>query len=174
MKTLKTICLLLAMLAVCACDNAKDQLVGKWQSDQLVEDGVTLKITLTFQENGNLTAFFVFDGRDDSAGVEMGIKGTLKTSGTWSLEGENVTFSLDENSATLNVTDIYSPDTETNAMLQYYLQNEPSAVQQVKNTMMEEVPGMINEINGIHIIESISETTLLLQGEDGTETYHRK
>lgn len=174
MKTLKTICLLLAMLAVCACDNSKDQLIGKWESDQLVEDGVTLKVTLTFLENGTLSAFTTFDARDNSAGVEMGIKGSMKTSGTWTLEGKNVTYSFPENSVTMDITDIYSPDAEYNAMLQYYLQNEPSAVQQVKNTMMEEMPDYIKEINGVHIIESISETTLLLQGEDGTETYHRK
>lgn len=174
MKALKTICLLLTMIAVCACESYKEQLVGKWESDQLTEDGVTVKVTLTFQKSGQLNAFLTFDGRDDSEGVEVGVKGTVRLHGTWEIEGENLTFDLDKNDMVLNIDDVYSPDSETNAMLKFAMQEDPSILTQMKQEMKNELRNSIEEINGVHIIESISETTLLLQGEDDTETYHRK
>lgn len=50
----------------------------------------------------------------------------------------------------------------------------PEYVAEVKKEMRSELKDVILEINGVHYIEALTDETLLMKNEDGTETYHRK
>lgn len=192
MKTLKTICMLLTMLAVCSFQNPDkalssanktDQtavqdyekaLIGTWEDDAITAGDMKAKCDMTFKKGGRLKIKFTINASQPNSqfGI-MHIKETVTIKGTWTPADNMVVIKINKEDTEVSLNNVSTSDPQVNAALRIML-NEPEFQYMLETQMDRSFKNSFTDLFGALTVKSVNDKELVLKTTDGERVLHKK
>ncbi len=161
----KTFFTLMLLLASALAVNAQSLTSNPWFT-MLEMDGDEAAFVINFDADGTCAIVFGADEVMDEDGMKMTISMTAMVPGTYKLDGKNLSITLDEAGANVDVDyAIEGVDAATKKMMDAMIKPELEKQKpELKKTVMSGMPKM-----GNMKVVSVSKEKLVLADEEGTE-----
>ena len=161
----KTFFTLMLLLASALAINAQSLTSNPWFT-MLEMDGDEAAFVINFDADGTCAIVFGADEVMDEDGMKMTISMTAMVPGTYKLDGKNLSITLDEAGANVDVDyAIEGVDAATKKMMDAMIKPELEKQKpELKKTVMSGMPKM-----GNMKVVSVSKEKLVLADEEGTE-----
>lgn len=170
-KVLFVFVAVISMLAMTSCVD-KEQCVGKWESENVSEDGFTGNFYLDLNENGTANLRIKGTGAVEEEGMDMKIGITAKIGGKWDVSMGYIDLEFDPNNVKCTVDDFDAGNEGVNALVKMIL-NDPEAKRQMVEAFKSEMN--VDDFNGSLDIEFDGDNVMKLTGTDGVVlTFHRQ
>ena len=170
-KVLFVFVAVISMLAMTSCVD-KEQCVGKWESENVSEEGFTGNFYLDLNENGTANLRIKGTGAVEEEGMDMKIGITAKIGGKWDVSMGYIDLEFDPNNVKCTVDDFDAGNEGVNALVKMIL-NDPEAKRQMVEAFKSEMN--VDDFNGSLDIEFDGDNVMKLTGTDGVVlTFHRQ